>query len=152
MQLFFIHTGKTETQVFRRLIQDYQINVTIDDTVQQEPQSKPSTSTMIELLAKHSRAGINGDKPSCLEEEVEKFCHSAHTIEDVLEFWRKNHHAYPRLAIIAKAILAIPITSASAESSFSIAGCLIRSRRASIAPHRVEKVLFVHDNYNLFHL
>lgn len=150
----FSFAGKAETQVIRSLIHDYQINVIIDDTSQteSEPQSKQSTSTMIELLAKHSRAGINGEKPSCLEEEITKFTHSAHTNEDVLEFWRKNNHLYPRLAIVAKAILAIPITSASAESSFSIAGCLIRSRRASLAPHRVEKVLFVHDNYNLFHL
>lgn len=150
----FQFSDKTETQVIRGLIHDYQINVIVDDTMQgeSEPQPTPSTSTMFELLAKHSRAGTNGDKPSCLEEEVNKFTHSAHTNEDVLEFWKKNQHVYPRLAIVAKAILAIPITSASAESSFSIAGCLIRSRRASIAPHRVEKVLFVHDNYNLFHL
>lgn len=151
----FLISEQTETQVIRNLIRDYQINVTGDETarVESEQQTqKPSMSTMSELLAKHSRASIGGEKPSCLEEEVTKFMHSAHASDDVLHFWKKNQHVYPRLATIAKAILAIPITSASSESAFSIAGCLIRSRRASIAPHRVEKVLFVHDNYNLFNL
>lgn len=135
------------------MISDYKINVIIDEAAQKEQQpTRQSTSTMSELLAKHSRAGNGGEMPSCLEEEVTKFMHSAHSNEDVLEFWKKNQHVYPRLAVISKAILAIPITSASAESAFSIAGCLIRSRRASIAPHRVEKVLFVHDNYDLFNL
>lgn len=135
------------------MIRDYQISVKIDETAQIEPQPLiPSTSTMNQLLAKHSRAGIGGEISSCLEEEVTKFMLSAHINDDVLEFWRKNQHVYPRLAVVSKAILAVPITSASSESAFSIAGCLVRSRRASIAPHRVEKVLFVHDNYDLFHL
>lgn len=151
----FLFSDQTETQVIRNLIGDYQINVRVDETVRKEsePQTqKPSMSTMDALLAKHSRASIDGEKPSCLDEEVTKFMHSVHTSNDVLDFWRKNQHIYPRLATVAKAILAIPITSASSESAFSIAGCLIRSRRASIAPHRVEKVLFIHDNYNLFNL
>lgn len=134
------------------MIREYNINITVDEPVQNEPasSSKP-TSIMSELLTKHSRAGI-GEISSCLLEEVTKYLQCAHSDDDVLVYWKKNQHVYPRFAKVAKAILAIPITSASSESSFSIAGCLIRSRRASIAPHRVEKVLFVHDNYDLFNL
>lgn len=153
---FFLISGQTETQCIRDLIRDYRIDVSIDEIAHTAPspqqQQKASTSTMTELLAKHSRNGSSGDPPSCLEDEVTNFLQSAHGCNEVLEFWKKSEHLYPRLAIVAKSVLAIPITSACSESAFSVAGCLIRSRRASIAPHRVEKVLFVHDNYDLFHL
>lgn len=135
------------------MIRDYKINIIIDETIQNDPPPhKPTTSIMSELLAKHSKSGIGGEISSSLDEEVMKFMHCAHSDDNVLTFWKKNEHVFPRLGKVAKAILAIPITSACSESAFSIAGCLIRSRRASTAPHRVEKILFVHDNYDLFNL
>lgn len=149
--IFRCISGKTETQAIRELMRDYKINITFEETIQSQPQPKPNTSnTMNDLLAKHSRVGI-GETPSCLEEELSRFMH-VRSNDDVLIFWKKNDKIFPRLALVARAILAIPITSTASEGAFSEAGCLIRSRRASIAPHRVEKVLFVHDNYNLFKL
>lgn len=72
------------------------------------------------------------------------------TFVDPLEFWAKYNKNYPKLAAVAKVVLSIPLTTSKSEGAFSISGCLIRSRRASITPSRVEKVLFIHDNFHLF--
>lgn len=155
--IIFPITGQTETEIIRCLSRDYKICMRVEESETEltshiPPQtSTPTSTTMNELLSKYTR-GIGADMPTSLDEEVTKFMQCAHSNDEVLDFWKKNELVYPRLAMMAKTILAIPITSACAESAFSIAGCLIRSRRASIAPHRVEKVLFLHDNYDLFNL
>lgn len=108
------------------------------------PPIVPAHSSIVNiLLAKHLQN--THESPSSLDEEVQRFTNQKHNgDDDALQFWRKNETNFPRLVL-----LCIPATSASSESAFSVAGCLLRKRRASIAPHKVQKVLFIHDNYDL---
>lgn len=53
------------------------------------------------------------------------------------------------MAAVAKILLSIPMTTSKSESSFSVAGSLMRKQRASITPFRAEKILFLHDNYDI---
>lgn len=68
---------------------------------------------------------------------------------DPLAFWKQHSKAYPKLAAVANVVLTFPLTTSKSEGSFSVSGCTIRSRRSSITPTRVEKVLFIHDNFQL---
>lgn len=101
------------------------------------------------LISKHT-TNTDANQQGSIENELASFSSVMET--DALQFWKNNATKYANLSAIAKVILAIPISNAKAESAFSISGCLIRDRRASIDPFRAEKVLFIHDNYNLFQL
>lgn len=110
--------------------------------------TKSSSSIVSNLLAKHTQSRT----ASNLEDELLRFEQITNLNDDgLLEFWDKNQNNFPRLQPLARVILGIPATSAKAESVFSVAGCLIRKRRASIVPYRAEKTLFIHDNYDLIH-
>lgn len=102
-------------------------------------------SLRIDLLRKHSILSTD----SSLEIEIQRFIERRENIDNILLFWKNNKHLYPKLSKIAKVLLAIPATTSKSGSAFSIAGCLIRSKRARIEPYRSERVLFVHDNYYL---
>lgn len=134
-----------------KIAKKFEINLKIndDDVSSLDVHVTPvlHSSLVNSLLAKYR---INkSETPSSLDEEVRRFFNQKHNDDDALDFWRKNATYFPRLAAIAKVLLCIPATSASSESAFSVAGCLLRKKRASIAPHKVQKVLFVHDNYDL---
>ncbi|KYN50374.1 hypothetical protein ALC57_00011, partial [Trachymyrmex cornetzi] len=50
---------------------------------------------------------------------------------------------------LAKKVLCTPATSTPSERVFSIAGLLINNKRSSVCPSTVNKVIFIHDNYEL---
>lgn len=107
---------------------------------------KSNVPTIIsQLISKHTNPNLN--QSGTIESELISFKDIMES--DALKFWQKNKEKYTNLATVANVVLQIPITSAKSEAAFSIAGCLIREKRASIEPLRAEKVLFVHDNYNL---
>lgn len=107
---------------------------------------KSNVPTIIsQLISKHTTPNLN--QSGSIESELISFKDIMES--DALNFWKKNKDKYPNLATVANVVLQIPITNAKSEAAFSIAGCLIREKRASIEPLRAEKVLFVHDNYNL---
>lgn len=70
-------------------------------------------------------------------------------VSDVLAFWRAQVINYPNLAKLAKVLLSKPTSSAKSESAFSVSGVLLSKKRALIEPWRAQKVLFIHDNYDL---
>lgn len=65
-------------------------------------------------------------------------------------FWRRHCNAYPYLSEIAKTYLTLSASSVPVEAMFSVAGIVKNSRRSSIAPHRLNRLCFIHDNYGKF--
>jgi len=66
-----------------------------------------------------------------------------------LFYWKRHCEVYTKLSALVNVFL----TSASSvpvESMFSVAGLVKNSRRSSIAPHRQNRLCFVHDNYAKF--
>ena len=68
-----------------------------------------------------------------IEDVVDKF--------DVLKWWKLNEVKYPGLALIAKDVLAIPVSTVASESCFSTSGRVINSFRASLTPKIVEALI-----------
>ncbi|CAG5053935.1 unnamed protein product [Parnassius apollo] len=69
--------------------------------------------------------------------------------EDILQYWRGNKEAFPLLTGLVRAILAIPATSTPSERVFSIAGLTVTAKRSRLSPGRVNKIIFIHNNYDL---
>lgn len=125
------------------------LSIDINHGIQIVPLVQPSTSVVSMLLNKHIKVE---QQMGTLEEELARFQNISDCEADILSFWRKNEANFPKLAKVAKVLLSIPMSSAKAESAFSIAGSLIRKRRASLTPFRAEKLLFIHDNYDVIKL
>uniref|UniRef100_A0A1E1WU83 HAT C-terminal dimerisation domain-containing protein n=1 Tax=Pectinophora gossypiella TaxID=13191 RepID=A0A1E1WU83_PECGO len=68
--------------------------------------------------------------------------------EDILQNWRGKKEAFPLLTGLARAILAIPATSTPSERVFSIAGLTVTAKRSRLSPGRVNKIIFIHNNYD----
>lgn len=94
----------------------------------------------LDLLMKHSSI------ESTPQREIQQYrCMNVQT-DDPLNWWHTQTETYKRLSILARCILAIPASSAPSERVFSIAGVILNSRRSSLSPHVVDKVIFVHEN------
>ena len=64
---------------------------------------------------------------------------------NVLEWWKKNASRYPILALMAKEILAIPISTVALESAFSTGGRVLDVFRSSLTPTMVEALICGQD-------
>ncbi|KMT11109.1 hypothetical protein BVRB_5g111910 [Beta vulgaris subsp. vulgaris] len=64
---------------------------------------------------------------------------------DVLMYWRNNSVRYPPLALMAKDILAVPVSTVASESAFSTGGRVLDSYRSSLKPSTVEAIICLRD-------
>ncbi|KAL0396211.1 UNVERIFIED_CONTAM: Zinc finger BED domain-containing protein RICESLEEPER 3 [Sesamum calycinum] len=64
---------------------------------------------------------------------------------NVLYYWRRNSVRYPKLALMARDVLSIPITTVASESAFSHGGRIIGKFRSSILPTNAEAILCGRD-------
>jgi hypothetical protein len=69
--------------------------------------------------------------------------------EEPLDWWRNNCARFPRLAVIARAVLCIQATSCESERVFSKTGILLEGRRSQLASKNVDMMIFLHDNLDL---
>ncbi|CAG8661889.1 10401_t:CDS:2 [Ambispora gerdemannii] len=64
---------------------------------------------------------------------------------DVLAWWKINAPRYPSVSLMARDILAIPITSVASEAIFSTAGRIIDDYRSNLTPETVEMLICGRD-------
>ena len=67
-------------------------------------------------------------------------------------YWKRHSEAYPHLSQIAKVYLTLSASSVPVESMFFLSGLVKNSRHSSVAPHRLNRLCFVHDNAKFFPL
>lgn len=132
-----------------QVVRDFNINIEDVGDASKNSQATASTSLVSSLLAKYVK---KSSSPSSLDDELNRFSTVNCTDETIMQFWKTNEREFPKLAKIAKVLLGIPMTSAKSESAFSTAGCLIRKDRASLTPYRIERTLFIHDNYDILNM
>ncbi|CAF2972397.1 unnamed protein product [Rotaria sp. Silwood2] len=90
---------------------------------------------------------INSTTNTVKNDELERYLRM--NIEDIykqsnpLPFWRDHQKKFPGLALLARRLFSIPVTSAGVERQFSSAGFTITQRRSSLDPDTLNDVLFV---------
>lgn len=63
------------------------------------------------------------------------------TTFDILSFWRENEFRYPKVAVMARDVLSILISTVALESTFSIGGRVIDQYRSSLKPNIVKALV-----------
>jgi len=119
---------------------------------QEKPVPDKNLNYVEELIQKHStlsslKQQLGKDK------EIDKEIHLLLSLSDADEknvrlFWKRNAKQMPNLSHMARAILCIPLTSTPSERNFSIAGIIVNSKRSSLLPSNLDKILFIHNNYD----
>jgi len=64
----------------------------------------------------------------------------------ILHWWKATEAHLPKLAKVARRILAIPASSASSERAFSVAGVTVSQCRTALDPETVNNILFIYSN------
>jgi hAT family C-terminal dimerisation region len=80
---------------------------------------------------------------------VHKYTAVVGVLDDPLAWWQKNNIQFPYLSQFSKVQLSFMATSASVERHFSKCGVLITKQKANLNPINIQKILFIHEYYDL---
>ena len=64
---------------------------------------------------------------------------------DILLWWKDHKLTYPILSILARDIMAVPVSTVSSESCFSLTGRILEDRRRRLKPEHVEMLTCIKD-------
>jgi hypothetical protein len=64
---------------------------------------------------------------------------------DILNWWKVNTLQFPTLAVLAKTILMVPMTSISSESAFSMSGRILNDYQSRLKPDTLEALVCGQD-------
>lgn len=86
-----------------------------------------------------------------VEEEVDEYM-KVNEIEkgDPLAWWREHRESFPKIAELARELLAVPASSAGAERVFKALSLVLSRKRRRLRDHRAEDLVFVHENREFF--
>ena len=73
--------------------------------------------------------------------EEETLPHDENDYFDILGWWKLEGARYPTLRLIARDILAIPITTVASESAFSTSGRVLSEHRSRLTPKMLEALM-----------
>lgn len=80
-----------------------------------------------------------------LDPMISHNCDVAINDYNLFKFWKENSATLPLLAVIAKRILSVPITSVPSEVAFSVAGNIMRPKRSNLSPKVLDMLMFLSD-------
>ena len=88
---------------------------------------------------------------SHIEKEVKKFesLSEASKDDDILKWWKFYSEGFPILSSVARAILAIPASSAKSERVFSTSGNTVTTNGTNLDPDKVEDLVTIACNLEL---
>ena len=64
---------------------------------------------------------------------------------DILNWWKANGVRYPTLQLIARDILAIPVSTVASESAFSTSGRMVSAHRSRLSTSLLEALMCAQD-------
>ena len=66
--------------------------------------------------------------------------------DDLLSFWRSKKDEFPKIATIARRMLAIPASNTSVERLFSSAKITVGDHRTKLGIEKIDKLMFLKEN------
>jgi hypothetical protein len=64
---------------------------------------------------------------------------------DVVRWWRRHARIYPILAMMARDVFAVPVSTVPSESCFSSANRILSDKRSKLGPHVFERLVCLKD-------
>ena len=80
-------------------------------------------------------------------DELQSYCFAGMEDEsvDVLDYWKRCASTYPTLAMMARDIFAVPVSTVSSESCFSSANRILTDKRSRLGPKVFERLVCLKD-------
>lgn len=94
---------------------------------------------------------VRASAPDAVSSEIDHYLslHVPAEFEDrPLQFWQQHERAFPMLSKVAQVYLGMSASSVPVESMFSTTGIIANGKRSSIGPDKLNRVLFIHDNFD----
>ena len=128
---------------------DHQLSIAASN-VSSSSTSTSTSRTKLKLF--REKCGLSSEpRPatkqiSSIKQEVSRFeSIELDAYEDFSSFWRQNCSILPNLSNMARRYACLPATSVPSESSFSVAGYLVRKTRMSLTPKNLKYSMFLKD-------
>jgi hypothetical protein len=74
--------------------------------------------------------------------------HLAEENVDIMSWWRTNASVYPTLAMMARDVFAVPVSTVSSECCFSSANRILSDKRSKLGLHVFERLVWLKDWIN----
>jgi hypothetical protein len=127
-------------------------NTTTLDTSSSLPPASRNMSAVQRVImratSKRPRVGLGGSSSNELEQYIEttyEFTEEEGLELDLLQWWKGKVHRFPVLTLIAKEVLACPVSTVSVERAFSMGGNILSAKRSSLSPDNLEAQCLVND-------
>ncbi|WAR31598.1 ZBED1-like protein [Mya arenaria] len=127
-------------------------------SIEDEPASKKAKVMCSDYMDWLSDVIVVGESSvpvvDLVQEELNRYLLSERRATDskltLLQWWKENEFQFPRLAKIAKSVLAVPASSVPSERVFSLAGNIVSKKRARMKPELVDMLIFLKMNRKLY--
>jgi hypothetical protein len=96
------------------------------------------------------KASNNAEYEDGIEQEVSNyltFKHHGDYSDEPLKFWAHHDTMFPTLSQVARLYLGMSASSVPVECLFSTAGLICNTKRSSISPEKLNRIIFLHDNF-----
>jgi hAT family C-terminal dimerisation region len=68
---------------------------------------------------------------------------------DILDYWKRNETAYPTLAMMARDIFIVPVSTVPSESCFSSANMILTDKRSRLGAKTFERLVCLNDWFDV---
>lgn len=135
---------------FRSLFEEYKNMYAPTEKVQPPNDSQESQSKGKGLMRSLINQQMsNGGENVTVKSEIEKYFAEDNEEDktgfDILKYWKVNENRFPVLSIMARDLLAIPISTVASESAFSTGGRILDDFRSSLTSTMVERLICASD-------
>nr|GLL21621.1 hypothetical protein F511_20769 [Ipomoea trifida] len=112
-------------------------------SMQSESLGKTKGKRAFEAIKKYDSRTVKTIGKSELEIYLEepKLEYAYYEDLNILDYWKERMHRYPALALMARDVLAIPITTVASESAFSIGARVLTKYRSCTLPEKVQALI-----------
>ncbi|KAK9273474.1 hypothetical protein L1049_018284 [Liquidambar formosana] len=98
-----------------------------------------------QCFLKHRQEKEGGVLKSEVDKYLEESVENDDSSFDILVWWKMNCKKYPTLAMVAREVLSIPVSTVASECAFSTGGRVLDQFRSSLTPKVVECLICAQD-------